>query len=437
MKRIRGPQWRNRSRAALAALLLSSALVAPSLTRASDDAEIPGVPLPGASFSGTVGGAAVDRVYAVDVPAGSVLIATLVGASGSELGLYLYSTAATSVLEDVPIASSAKPGGNQGISVSLRVAGTYYLNVNGRNTDRAYAFTLTTAVRRDTTAPILSLADAVSPSRSSNVCVRVAASDGLSGVAEAALTLPGESVQESDWQRYLSAAGRVCASLPLEEGERQVVLRVRNGAGLVTASGRLDVRIDDTLPQVARTSPASSLLLAPRAPISWTFSEPVRIIGPLTSAVYAFDQSNRPIPGAATVSSSGLTVTWTPSSGIPAGSVVLATLGAVRDIAGNVQEAVPTLVMERKRPTSLAIDALVRLDDAIRVRLTASANLVGSTLYVERREEGAWVRVREFTLAAAVSTLRIPTASSDRVRIRWEGDDTRAPAVSGSLRTAP
>ena len=404
--------------------------------RGVDDSDIPGTPLPAASVSSSVGGPTVDRVYAVEVKQGSVFIATLTGTPGSELGLYLFNPSATSVQTSVPIASSAKPGGTQGISVTLRVAGTYYLNVNGRNLDRAYGFTLNTVVRQDTTAPQITLADPVNPSRSESVCVRVAATDGLSGVTEAALALPGDAVADAVWRRY-GGSGRFCASLSLAEGQREVVLRVRNGAGLITSTGRLSVRIDDTAPQLVSSAPTSGLLTSPRAPVTWTFNEPVRLVDPTATSVYAFDQSNQSITGSVSLSNSGLRLTWTPSGPIPVGSVVLVSVAPVRDLAGNVQEYVPTLVMERKRPTALALSVISRSATSVQLRLGISANLSGGVLLLERREEGVWVQLRELTPSSAVSRIRVNTEGAERIRVRWEGDDTRAPGVSNVIRVTP
>jgi hypothetical protein len=262
------------------------------------------------------------------------------------------------------------------------------------------------------------------------------ATDGLSGVTEASLALPGEAVADAVWGRY-AGSGRYCAGLPLAEGQREVVLRVRNGAGLITSTGRLSVRIDDTAPQLATSAPSSGLLTAPRTPVTWTFNEPVRLVESAATSVYAFDQSNRAIAGIVTLSSTGLKLTWTPAGAIPSGSVVLVSLGSVRDLAGNVQDAVPTLVMERKRPTTLGLSVVSRSATAVRLRLNLSANLSGGVLLLERREGGAWVQLRELTPASAVSQMRVNTEGADRIRVRWEGDDTRAPGVSNVVRVTP
>ena len=419
----------------LSSLLLATLfLAAPRAVSATSDSEIPGIPLPSGRVTSSVGGDTVDRVYSVEVLSGSVVIATLTGTPGAELGLYLFGPSATSVLVDPVIASSAKPGGSQGISVTLRIPGSYYFNVNGRNTDRAYGFTLTTVIRRDITPPIVTLASPVSPSRSSTVCVRVTASDGLSGVTEVAVTLPGDSLREESWQQY-RGSGRYCAAFTLSEGLHQVILHVRNGAGLTTSTKQLSLVIDDSAPTLRSTSPLSEgLLLDPRGSIRWKFSELVRLTSSASSAVYAFDQSGRSIVGSTRLSPSGTSVIWTPDVAIPAGAVLLATLGQVVDSAGNIQDAVPTVVLNRKRETALSLQLVRRIASALQVRLTATSNLLGGTLYVDRREAGAWVQLREFVVDASVSAFRIVVGYADRVRVRYEGSDTLAPSVSNVIR---
>ena len=61
----------------LLALTTLLALLWPGAVRATGASEIPGVPLTASSVSGTVGGETVDLVYAVTLPAGSVLVASL------------------------------------------------------------------------------------------------------------------------------------------------------------------------------------------------------------------------------------------------------------------------------------------------------------------------------------------------------------------------
>ena len=107
----------------LLAALLACATYAP--VRAVANSEIPGTPLPASGqITSAVGGSLFDLVYAVDVPAASVLAISLRGEPGAELGLYLYGEGSTSILTALPLASSAKPGGVQSVSVRFIRAST-------------------------------------------------------------------------------------------------------------------------------------------------------------------------------------------------------------------------------------------------------------------------------------------------------------------------
>ena len=76
------------------ALLLVFGAYAP--VRASESSEIPGVQLPpSGKMTSEVGESVFDLVYSVDVPAASVLVVSLRGEPGAELGLYLFDQGAS------------------------------------------------------------------------------------------------------------------------------------------------------------------------------------------------------------------------------------------------------------------------------------------------------------------------------------------------------
>jgi hypothetical protein len=165
----------------VAGLMLGSA---PQRARAEDNAaEIPGVPWVGRAVTGLIGAETVDKVWRLELPEGRVGIFRVTGEAGAELGLYLFDSSATSVLTATPLKTSAKAGSSQRF-VSLLPAGTYYVNVNGRNVDRKYAFSLSISLIEDPTPPFISIVTASGKTRvsSTEVRMKVFASDGLSGV---------------------------------------------------------------------------------------------------------------------------------------------------------------------------------------------------------------------------------------------------------------
>jgi hypothetical protein len=185
----------------VAGLLLGSA---PQPVRAEDNAaEIPGVPWVGRSVTGLIGAETIDKVWRLELPEGRVGIFRVTGEVGAELGLYLFDSSATSVLTATPLKQSAKAGAEQRFTVLLP-AGTYYINVNGRNTDRQYAYSLLISLIEDPTPPFLSFVTANGNERvsSTEVRMKVFASDGLSGVEALRWRVDGGAL--SEWIEYTS-----------------------------------------------------------------------------------------------------------------------------------------------------------------------------------------------------------------------------------------
>ena len=95
---------------------------------------------------------------------------------------------------------------------------------------------------------------------------------------------------------------------------------------------------DNVPPSVAgRTPLAGSSSLATSVKPTATFSEPVKAA---TISFQMSDANNNPIPGSVSYDGTSLTATFTPSSPLPAGSTLTATVSGAQDLAGNVQSAV-------------------------------------------------------------------------------------------------
>ena len=410
------------------AVLLSCAGYAP--VRAVASSEIPGTPLPpSGQITAEVGGSIFDLVYAVEMPAASVLAVSLRGESGAELGLYVYGGGSISILTALPLASSAKPGGVQSVSVRFIRASTVYINVNGRNSDRAYGFTLLASILRDETPPLIISVVSNSLSQSSRVCVAVRSADPISGITGIKLTdeLGGG---DADWVSFSGSAVH-CTALAAGDGPRELTVRTRNGVNLASAAYRLTTVIDDAAPELIAVSPAGNLLLAPRGAISWRFDGPITTITPLRSVVSVFNQAGRFIDGTVTRSANRHRVTWTPSSNIPAGNVLLASLGAVRDSAGNTLDFTDTRVITRKNVTSLRITALAAIGKP-RIRIIASANMLGESIVIEVKSP-RWAPLRTVTLTTTTLSVTLNVDAGSAVRATFAGSDRLAPSASIKL----
>ncbi len=411
------------------AALLGIVLSSPASARAATD--IPGISWAGGNLNGSVGGPIVDLVYAVDIPAGSVVVASLSGAPGAEMGLYLFRSGTESIFTDEPLVSSARAGGLQRVSAVVRTPGTYYLNVNGRNTDRAYAFTLTLIVKQDTSAAEYV---AISPelrSRSSEVCLNLTARDSVSGISRIALW---ESFSSAplQWMPY-QGAGRYCLAVTPGDGNRAISASIENGVGLIrNISAR--VTIDDTPPTVVLATPVQgSISLRARPSMAWKFSEPIRLTAPGKDSVFATDQLGQVVRGTLSVSSDRTRVSWRPSSVLPAGSILMVNLTGILDDAGNYSNPVNSLEVTIKRPTTLRAFIARRFNGALRIGYTVSRNLVGSDIVVEGLVGGAWSQLRTITLSATTGFMRVNTSDTVKIRLRWIGSDALAPSVSNRV----
>ncbi len=389
--------------------------------RAAESSEIPGVPLTSTSVSGFVGGSIYDEVYSLSVESGTVLLATLRGEAGAELGLYVFGREATSILIDDPIATSAAAGANQTVSVQFFRATTIYINVNGRNSDRAYAFQLTVSQVVDRSPPVITVASLPPVARAARVCVEVAAFDRISGVQSVAITRSGRA-DELEWQPY-QGHRRYCQALALEEGLHEIDLLVRNHIGLqqrITVGG---VAIDNTVPLVTLGRPTAGVLLQPRGTISWRFSEPVRTTTALRDAVVAVGQDGTPFSGVSTLSLDRTSLRWVPNQPIPIGTLLVVTLAGVRDQAGNRTTSIEPHVLMRKSTASLGIEVRSFSGPRIQFTVRGSANLIGEVLQIQARSGRTWLAVKYITLSAREQSSSIPRGDYSQIRVVWAGNE--------------
>ena len=403
------------------------------------EGDIPGVPLAGRSVAGAVGGAVVDEVYSISLPANVLFTATLSGESGAELGVYLFAPGAVSILSAAPLTQSAKPGGAQSISWVTDAAGVYYLNVNGRNLNRRYSYTLTALTRQDTTPPVIDRADGALVSRSERVCIFVRASDSISGVSFIRIAADA-GFSGSEWEPY-EGAEWYCAALILDEGPHEAFIQVKNGVYALSAVRSVPITIDDSPPVLLGTSPASEGdLLEPRGEIAWRFNEPVRLLGVGSESIFVVNQMGTRVAGSLRLSPNQRRVIWSPSQSVPAGTTLLLNLRPVRDAAGNETASLNSLVIQRRRAVLMRLSLLKRGTAALRFEYQTPAGLAGSSLLVEMRVLGRWVELKGIDLVSATDQLRLTRAElgdADRIRLRWLGDETFAPALSPGVSLTP
>jgi hypothetical protein len=383
----------------------------------------------GQLVSDSVGGGVIDLVYSVQVPAGSMITATLAGESGAELGLYIFASDATSVTVDTPLVSAARPGGTQGVAVPIRTAGRYFINVNGRNMDRAYQFSLTVTLRSDTSPPNLARVSPARSAQSSRACVTITALDAVSGVSDVSVTdATGEA--EFSWQRYVGSRP-YCIAVEPGDGNRLMKVVARNGVGLTSRELILQMLIDDTQPKILSTTPRQSGTFQVRRPtFVWSFNEPIRLVDPSGPAVYAMTGAGRLLSGGVEYSADRKRVSWQVPTDLLLGEQISVTLRGVVDGAGNALDPIDTLTAVRKLRTSTKASLSSVSAARVALRVQVSGNLIGKILTVQRRVAGVWEDVQTIKAKSASFSVTVVRGTSTAVRIVWGGSERLAPSQS-------
>lgn len=410
------------------------AMCAPASLIANEDAtgrvasDIPGAELVNSRIESRVGGEIVDQVYLINIPTKSVLIMTVSGEFGSEIGLYLFGADASSILTDSPIGQSSKPGGQQTLVKSFVEPTKAYININGRNTDRAYAYVLEFTLVVDSSPPVFRRLTIPAISKSTEFCPYVDVSDPTSGVTQIAI---GGAGGEPKLFTYLGP-GKYCAELSPGTKKRTILVSAVNGLGL-TSQRAGTVTVDDDAPRVIRTAPADEVLHRGKAPISWLFDEPVYITGGSATLVVVRTSDGKRISGFARFHQQGRKIIWTPARRILAGSVILATLQSVSDSVGNVRAADLTRIISRRNKTSIRTSQIGFGKQGSVLMINISQNLVGKQLILENWNGSAWTFLNVITPSAKNTQIEIETRDAARLRLRYEGDERLDSSKSSPL----
>lgn len=402
-------------------VILTLLIAVPPMATATDNTEIPGVPLPSTLVIGEIGGPAVDLVYSLEVERGTSLLLTLRGSVGAELGLYVFGDEATSVLTDEPLASSAKPGANQSIAIQFFESTRIFININGRNLDRPYTFQLISSVVVDRTPPVVRVAAAVGVGRGSNVCARIEAFDRISGVQSVAVATEGSSATPN-WRAY-RGGGQYCADLALPEGKFTLEVLVRNAVGMITSVNAGVIRVDNQAPVVSLGQPLSAVMLVSSGLIAFKVNEPFWFVGPRSAGVSVMTQTGEALTGTVKFSEDRTRVRWQPRSPVPVGTVLVAMLGQIRDAAGNLTTPSEPHIVTRKQRTSLDLALVRRTNTRIVLLATGSRNLIGSTVAVEVRNGRSWVFLKSIVLTSSRTQFGVAASDFRQVRVVWQGSD--------------
>jgi len=426
-------------RSVIATLALIVTLVAsPATTRASAEEssrDIPGDSLPGPRVTSTVGGNIFDRVWSIDLAEGKVALFRLSGEVGAELGLYVFNSLAQSVYSSTPIATSARPGASQVVTAVLP-AGRYFVNVNGRNSDRAYEFTLTTSLYSDITPPLIAARFADNRDRFSTpfADLEPRAYDSLSGITHLRY-----AVESSDWSGWIPFSGGLYrVPLPSQEGLITIRIQVRNGVELLSEVNTLSATIDRKSPtfrSVADLARQLSYSTIPR--LTYLFDEPMDPTS-FEDSVILRDISGQIFSTSCTYEFLVLTVTCLPTAELTFGRTYLVDFQGARDTAGNTTiDASPQTLAVLQR-TSIRMELVatsLKVGSTAVIKVTATNIPLGSTLVLETRpsEQDEWVALATMRINRnRVASATISPSKSAEYRVRYLGDLDRATSVSRS-----
>jgi hypothetical protein len=433
----------------LAATIVVLVGLAPSHVHAAGDDlnGIPGVLLVGSSATGAVGGPIYDQVWRLELSDPRVLNLRLDPLEAdAQLGLYLLADGLTSLQDEYfdlyTLKSSSLPGGVQRITTAVR-PGTYYINVNGRNVDRAYRFSLTLSLVPDPTPPIatLALAGGKSLIDSALTTASITARDALSGVDSYRIRVAGEAW--GDWAT-VQTISTLSITVPLQlraaSGLQRVDLETRNPLGLVSELASDSVTLDLSIPRATRLSPSGTdgITTVAKPVVTYQFSEPMIAATWLAGGLSVTFADGQPVVGKFTYDTKLRRGSWVPTTNLPLGSTIVVSGGSPTDLAGN-RAVIEPLSLTYLAPTKLVAAAASGkpfIDAPLNLRVTSTGIQAGATVWLEHYVGTEWVGYRSTTLTATGGRVNMPVPESGRYRWRYQSDGLRKEAISSEFTIA-
>ena len=437
-----------RARVLAVAIVVLAGLAPSPVYAATDKAnDIPGVLLVGSSVKSAVGGTTFDQVWRLEVTAPRVLSIRLDPLeTGAQLGLYLLADGITNLQDEFfnlyTIKSSALAGGVQRITIAV-TPGTYYINVNGRNVDRAYQFSLSTSLVPDPTPPIATLSVAGGKSAIDNALTTatITARDALSGVSSYRIRVAGQ-----DWGQWttVEAINTLSLTVPLQlraiSGLQRVDLETRNPLGLVSDLASDSVTLDLVAPRATRLTPTGTggITTVAKPVVTYQFSETMSAATWLAGGLSVAFTDGQPVAGKFTYDSKLRRGSWVPTSNLPLGSTIVVSGGSPTDVAGNRAEIEP-LSLTYLAPTKLvaaAVSGKPFIDAVLNLRVTSTGIQAGATVWLEHYVGTEWVGYRSTTLTSTAGRVSMPVPESGRYRWRYQSDGLRKEAISSAFTIA-
>ena len=407
----------------LAAGFLPSAT--PAVAAEDPASNIPGVAWPGSSVASRVGGAIYDRVWRLTLNEPRLVVISLSGASGSQLGLYVFDSGATSVTSGMPIAVAAKPGGSQSLSLPLQ-AGTYYVDVNGRNPDRAYTFNLSIVTIPDRSPPFvtLTISDGRGLISDPDSTITVDARDSLSGVARVRVR-----IDDGAWGEWIAYSSTLPISFDPVEGRHSVEVEAENGLGLVSDTARETVDLDLTAPAAELLAPTSTEVSAPRPLFRIRFNETMNTRSVVGGGVTLVDLAGARVPVSSVYDSTTRTLRLTPTVNLKAGTTYLFQVDTATDVAGNrvqLEESREIRYVATTRFANMSAAPTVRFGSSAQLRADLIGVRDGESVLVESLnstlEPPTWETIGVTTVSGGAVRASVAPSVTARYRFHYLGD---------------
>ena len=325
----------------------------PAGVAADSSSDIPGVPLTPGVVVGPLGGNIYDVVYSLDLAPGAVVLASLTGSSGTDFDLYLFDSSATTVVTNQGVvARSTGPTSTESISYGTPVGGRFYIDLNSA-TPAVGTYTLVVQVITDRAAlATLTLDAGLGRTNDLTVPVALAASGSLTDPAWMAFSADG--VTWGPWQPYQA---QTSWTFSVGDGNRTLWAKVESAAGAVSAPVSASIIIDTERPSVTSVDPSvNEDLVGLRPTITVTFSEPIDQASWTQWGLVAQTPDGVLIPGVFKVAEPNVG-TFCPSVDLVAGSAYVISVGAVRDVAGNLVAPIGSWVALDRRAPEITLQA--------------------------------------------------------------------------------
>jgi hypothetical protein len=421
---------------ALAALLVSTGWPA-SAARADDDSNIPGIPLPGNVVTGSLGGPVYDRVYSIDVPPSSVILASMTGTAGTDFDLYLFDSSASTVYQTQgQVTQSTGPTSTESISYPTPGGGRFYIDLNGASNVEG-TFRLAVSVLRDSTPPEASLkinGGAVA-TNSEIVTVVLIGTDDLSGVDKMELSSDGTT-----WGDLVDYTPTFLWGFPTGDGRKDLYARVFDRAGNVSATAHASIVLDTVAPQVAKRLPGPGGLAGGTRPtLSVQFDEAIQPASWTNNGLIVQRADNTVVAGTYAYDAASRTGTFVPAAPLTPGDQLTLSVGSIVDLAGNPVTPIGSWVIRVVSEHSITVAAAPGV-----VTSGGTARIVGridtpvlAQMTLEASTGGSWTTVGPVdTDEAGNFSVPVTPLENTSYRVRVGTSQSEAGSVSASVRVA-